>query len=94
MSKDPRGNEIDANAESQEQEIDRSAVAGPVWELKKKPLTLLSPISEIALTLGDTSIATPTTTKSKSSRIGEFQAFYSCCTFPRLESFQMKNLSR
>lgn len=72
MSEDPRGKDSDTNPEPQEQEIDRTVVAGPVWHLKNKPLTLLSPISEIALTLGGTSIATPTTAKSKSSRIGKF----------------------
>lgn len=46
---------------------ERGSVAGPVWKLKRHPDTL-SPISEIALTLEESSLATPTTTKPKSRR--------------------------
>lgn len=44
--------------------------ACPVWKLKILPEVELSPISEIAITLGESSIATPTTTKPKMPRIG------------------------
>lgn len=79
MSEIPRGDESELNAEPTKLEDDRISVAGPVWQLKNQPTKLLSPVSEIALTLNVTSIATPTTTKQKTSRVGEFELLASCC---------------
>lgn len=58
------------SSQQNEKKDERISVAGPVWKLKTMPEVQLSPISEIAMTLGESSIATPTTTKPKMSRIG------------------------
>lgn len=52
----------------------RQDVAGAVWELQNESDNQLSPISAIALILGEASIATPTTTKQKTPRAGEFRS--------------------
>lgn len=51
----------------------RSSIAGPVWQLRGQASSTaaLSPVSEIAQTLGESSIATPTTAKPKKSKLGE-----------------------
>lgn len=59
---------------------ERGFVAGPVWKLKSMPISQLSPISEIALTFGESSISTPTTAKLKKSRIGKWSVD---CEAPR-----------
>lgn len=60
-------NDSTSQPESSVAKDERGSVAGPVWKLKRHPDTL-SPISEIALTLEESSLATPTTTKPKSRR--------------------------
>lgn len=59
----------------------RCTIAGPVWELKTKEKSQLSPISEIALTFEETYIATPTTTKPNASRVGEFLRLSEICFY-------------
>lgn len=59
--------------EQVKEENARSSVAGPVWQLREQPPSILSPISEIAMTLGESSIATPTTRKPKTSKIGKLK---------------------
>ena len=63
----------DENKENlNDQQKRRDVVAGPVWKLKTESNTQLSPISEIVATLGEASIATPKTTKQKTSKVGKF----------------------
>lgn len=67
---DPTTTTTTQSSQMNEKKDERTSIAGPVWKLKALPEFQLSPISEIALTLGESSIATPTTTKPKMSRIG------------------------
>lgn len=49
-----------------------SSVPGPVKNLRLTFASELSPITEISVTLGGASIATPTSSKQKVSRIGKY----------------------
>jgi hypothetical protein len=70
MEETKRENQTDNVVQSSVENC-RENNAGPVWQLKKQKSFVLSPISEIASTLGETKIATPTTSKDRKSRLGE-----------------------
>lgn len=73
MSDNADKNENKCQEGGQKEDEGRKLVAGRVRLLRQRAAstTALSPVSEIALTLGESTLATPTTTKPKASRIGE-----------------------
>jgi hypothetical protein len=83
----PEQDEEESSATDLQPESDdcRTSTAGPVWQLRDQATvqsaSVLSPISEIAMTLGESSIATPTTRKPKISKIGELKSKVTKCEF-------------
>lgn len=51
-----------------------SSIPGPMRNFRLAAPPVLSPITEISLTLGEASLATPTSSKQKVSRIGEYRS--------------------
>lgn len=49
-----------------------SSIPGPVRKIRDLAPPVLSPITEVSLILGEATLATPTSSKPKVSRIGEY----------------------
>lgn len=60
------------NLEETEEDPDRNSCAGPVWQLRC-PAPILSPMTEIAVSFGESSITTPKARREKKARFGELE---------------------